>query len=103
MANRIDSLMAGVGAPNEVAKFLMDQKDSLPVERAAIGAVFEQMRGLLMMDGMESDLMSLCCAFMNRRFEETGILFRVDARGLPNFTYFASGSERTIVAGLLAG
>jgi len=103
MANRIDSLLSGVGTLEEVGKAVVDSLDAISSNQLAARNVLDNI-GYLLVDAPDlHPCLVLAAAILNAKVGKSGWLVRITPDGDVGLTYLASENERNIIAGLMAG
>ena len=103
MANRIDSLLAGLGSPSAVLLAWKQQFPDGSVNRVTLQELLNALAALRGQEETKRAAIALIASLMNQSLQETGSLYRANPEGNLRSDYKSTGEERDIAASLIAG
>ena len=103
MANRIDSLLAGLGGPSAVLLAWQAQFPEGSLKRDLLHSMLGSFSELVGSKETKRAMIALIASLLNQSLAETGNLYRANPEGNLRSEYKATGEERDIAASLIAG
>lgn len=103
MANRIDSLLCGLGPYEVVAQAWFEQFQAGSIQHTELERLGQLLANLRADELTAKACMAIIAALLNESLEKTGHLYRVNDDASLGWDYKSSDNDRKVMASLMAG